>query len=117
MTMIESGTRALRAAEAAFLASPATYVRRDGRETRISVVPGRTVFRSVNDVGAWIRIETRDFILQKDALDDPPEVGDSILFLDGEYEVLAPGGEPPWRWSDPYKTAYRIHTKHTGGEE
>ena len=33
-----------------------------------------------------------------------------------EYEVLAPNGEPVWRWSDPYRTALRVHTKHTGGE-
>jgi hypothetical protein len=24
---------------------------------------------------------------------------------------MAPGGEPVWRWSDPYHQVYRIHTK------
>jgi hypothetical protein len=30
------------------------------------------------------------------------------------YEVNAPGGQPPWRYSDPYRKALRIHTKHIG---
>jgi hypothetical protein len=33
------------------------------------------------------------------------------------YEVLAPGGEPPWRYSDPYRRTLRIHTKHVGTEQ
>ncbi|MBA2626726.1 MAG: hypothetical protein H0U85_01830 [Gemmatimonadales bacterium] len=32
------------------------------------------------------------------------------------YEVLAPGQEPVWRWSDPHRTIYRIHTKLVGKE-
>ena len=27
-------------------------------------------------------------------------------------EVMAPGREPHWRWSDPGRSCYRIHTKH-----
>ena len=28
-----------------------------------------------------------------------------------EYEVLAPGTAPHYRWSDPYRITLRIHTK------
>ena len=27
------------------------------------------------------------------------------------YEVTAPGKDQPWRWSDQFGTAYRVHTK------
>ena len=117
MTMIEAAIDTLRAVQDELLASEAEYIRLGGGTKTVRAVPGRTVFRSVNDVGAWIRIETRDFIVAASALAAPPETGDVIRFRGADYEVLAPNGEPAWRWSDPYRTAYRIHTKHTGGEE
>lgn len=117
MAMIESAIDTLRTVQDEFLASEAEYVRTGGGARTVRAVPGRTVFRSVNDVGAWIRIETRDFIVAAKELDEPPQAGDIVRFRGAEYEVLSPNGEPAWRWSDPYRTAYRIHTKHTGGEE
>jgi len=33
------------------------------------------------------------------------------------YEVMAPGNEPPWRYSDPYRRTLRIHTKLIGAEQ
>ena len=117
MGMIESGIGALREAQAVHLGVEAAYSRPGGREKTVLAVLGRTVFRSTNDAGAWVRTETRDFIVAAGALDAPPETGDVIRFRGADYEVLAPNGEPAWRWSDPYRTAYRIHTKHTGGEE
>ena len=36
--------------------------------------------------------------------------------LDGLAEVMAPGREPHWRWSDVNRLVYRIHTKHIGTE-
>ena len=35
----------------------------------------------------------------------------AIAYDGRTYEVMAPGGEPVWRWSDPYHQVYRIHTK------
>ena len=32
------------------------------------------------------------------------------------YEVNAPGGQPPFRYSDPYRRVLRIHTKHIATE-
>ena len=113
--MIESGMKALRSAQLSALAKDVTY-RHGGAETAVKAVPGRTVFRSVNEFGQWVRTETRDFIVPADQLAFDPERGDVVVFLGGEYEVLAPANEPVWRWSDPFKTARRIHTKHIGGE-
>jgi len=30
------------------------------------------------------------------------------------YEVMSPGNEPHFRWSDTYRQTLRIHTKHVG---
>ena len=114
--MIESGIASLREVQAELLASEAAYRRPGCAERRVRAVPGRTVFRSTNEYGAWIRIETRDFIVAAKEMDAEPQPGDAIVFRGAEYEVLSPNGEPCWRWSDPYKTAYRLHTKHAGGE-
>ena len=114
--MIESGIGFLREAQAEYLALGAVYRRADGTGICLKAVPGKTVFRSTNDYGQWTRIETRDFIIGKDYLSEPPVKGDMIVFRDREYEVLAPGDEPVWKWSDPFCTAYRVHTKHTGGK-
>jgi hypothetical protein len=49
-----------------------------------------------------------------------PERGDVIRETQGTktfiYEVMAPGKEPPWRWSDTYRKLLRIHTKQVGTE-
>ena len=113
--MIKSGIEALRAIQMANVASDVVYRRLGGGALTVKAVVGRTVFRSTDESGIWTRIETRDFIVGKALIDFEPQVGDEIEFLGSTYEVLAPSGEPAWRWSDAFHTAYRIHAKHTGG--
>lgn len=113
--MLKSGIDALRAIQMANVASDAVYRRLGGESVPIKAVVGRTVFRSTDNSGIWTRVETRDFIVAKELLSQEPEVGDEIEFLGCTYEVLSPNGEPAWRWSDAFHTAYRIHAKHTGG--
>ena len=94
--MLKTAIEALRAVQLASAAVEVTYRPRGG--------------------GALaLRIETRDFIVPRELLPSEPQVGDEVDFLGGTYEVLSPNGEPAWRWSDPFRTAYRIHTKHVGG--
>lgn len=113
--MIRAGIAALRAAQLDALAVDATY-RHGSSAKSVRAVVGRTVFRSANDYGAWIRTQAWDFIVPEGQLDGEPEAGDVIEFDGDGYEVLAPNGEPAWRWSDPCRSAKRIHTKLTGGE-
>lgn len=129
--MIKSGIETLRAMQMASVATEVVYKRlgispspqgepRSGLNAgcdakTVKAVVGRTVFRSTDESGIWTRIETRDFIVGKALIDFEPQVGDEIEFLGNTYEVLAPNGEPAWRWSDAFHTAYRIHAKHTGG--
>lgn len=114
--MIRSGLAALRMMQYEVLADEVTYRHGTSAKT-VKAIVGRTVFRSTNDCGHWVKTQTRDFIIRPEDLGLTPEKGDVIEFDGGEYEVLAPNGEPVWRWSDPHRTAMRVHTKHTGGEE
>ena len=113
--MIESAIEHMRGIQMQSLASEAVYRPLGGEAHTIRAVVGRTVFRSPDENGVWTRVETRDFIVTREQLPSEPQVGDEVEFLGGTYEVLAPAGEPCWRWSDAFKTAYRIHAKHTGG--
>ena len=113
--MIQSGIAHMRAIQMQSVASEVVYRRLGGDALSVKAVVGRSVFRSTDVDGIWTRIETRDFIVGKALIDFEPQVGDEIEFLGDTYEVLSPNGEPAWRWSDAFHTAYRIHAKHTGG--
>jgi len=116
MGILDEAIRSLRSVQESFLAVPVVYKRSGGAKKTLNAVVGKTIFRSRNDYGEWTRIEERDFIVTATALVDPPNQGDEITYDGRTYEVLAPNGEPVWRWSDPYCTARRIHTKWTGGK-
>ena len=113
--MIKSAIEHMRAIQMQSLAVEVGYTPLGGEAHTIRAVVGRTVFRSTDVDGIWTRVETRDFIVPRGALGFEPQVGDEIEFLGNTYEVLAPSGEPCWRWSDAFHTAYRIHAKNTGG--
>jgi mono/diheme cytochrome c family protein len=76
--------------------------------------------------GPWFhRTESRDYLVSAEDLVlggvvERPKAGDRIRETEGEqlliYEVMAPGGEPPWRWSDRHRRTLRIHTKYVGTE-
>jgi len=87
---------------------------------------GETTFEQEIDLGGIQRIQSRDFLIRTGDLvlgDEQvlPQAGDRIRETVGEqvftYEVMAPGSEPPFRYSDPYRKALRIHTKHIATEE
>jgi hypothetical protein len=108
-----------------FLTRPVTYVR-EGESITVRATVGRTVFRIARDYGIFERTESRDYLVTADELvlrgnAVLPARGDTIREADGDsvhiYEVMAPGGEPCWRWSDGYRRALRIHTKLVGMEE
>jgi len=116
MSMLRKAIDALRGAETDWFGEAVTYRPAGGVAYAATAVPGRTVFRQRNEYGAYVRTETRDFIVKRECLAAYPARGDEIVFGGKTYEVLAPNDEPVWRWSDPLQTAYRIHTKLTEGE-
>lgn len=91
----------------------------------IAATVGRTEFEQADEFGVIHRIESRDcLVLAVDlvlgGVQTLPKSGDRIRETDGAkifvYEVMAPGNEPPFRYSDPYRRTLRIHTKHVATE-
>lgn len=81
---------------------------------------GETVFEQADDYGVIHKIESRDFIIRTGDLvlgvaQALPIKGDRFRETVGTqefiYEVMSPGQEPVFRYSDPYRKALRIHTK------
>ena len=86
---------------------------------------GRTVFEQADESGFIRKVESRDFLVRRADLvlggaETLPKAGDRVREADGGltqiYEVMAPGGEPPSRFSDPYRKVLRIHSKHVATE-
>lgn len=85
---------------------------------------GRSTFDVPDLQGMIVHTETDDFFidvadLELDDIPVEPKAGDRITVGDCAgspvYEVMAPGaGQPEWKYTDSYRTAYRIHTKFIG---
>jgi len=97
------------------LSVPIEYRFRRGGSVELTASVGRTLFRAENEYGVTIRVESRDFLVSAEKLPDEPQSGDRIVHAGRVYEVLAPNGEPVWRWSGPQHVTRRIHTKEIGG--
>ena len=98
---------------------------RGADSVELAATIGRTEFEQADEYGVLHRTESRDYIIRAADLvlageTVLPKAGDQIREADGNvvhvYEVMAPSGEPPWRYSDPYRVALRIHTKHVKTE-
>jgi len=105
--------------------SRAVVYRRGVEEKEVQATIGRTEFEQADDAGLIHRTESRDFLIRTADLDlgagpTLPRAGDQVRETVGTqvfvYEVNAPGGQPPFRYSDPYRRVLRIHTKHIGTE-
>ena len=107
-----------------FLTLPVVYQR--GADTvEVPATIGATVFQIDDGAGSLLRIESRDYLIR--AVDLVlggnailPKRGDRIREASGTqvivYEVVGPGDEPCWRWSDAYRQTLRIHTKQVDTE-
>jgi hypothetical protein len=104
---------------------PVVY-RRGAVEVTVQATIGRTLLK-LDDGYGGVRMEwtDRDFLIHAADLvlgtaTALPERGDTIRETQGDktlvYEVMAPGKEPAWRWSDVYRKVLRIHTKQVGVE-
>ena len=125
--LLDRGSAFLDAQRHQHLSRPVVY-RRGTDEKEVQATIGKTEFEQVDDVGGAgliHRVESRDFLVRTAELDlgaGPilPRAGDQVREMVGTavfvYEVNAPGGQPPFRYSDPYRRVLRIHTKHIGTE-
>lgn len=103
-----------------------TVVYQRGAESKeVLATIGKTEFEQADDAGLIHRVESRDFLVRTADMDlgsglTLPRAGDQVRETVGAqvfvYEVNAPGGQPPFRYSDPFRRVLRIHTKHIGTE-
>lgn len=99
--------------------------RRGADEQEVQATIGKTEFEQADDAGLIHRVESRDFLIRASDLDlgagpTLPRAGDQVRETSGSqvfvYEVNAPGGQPPFRYSDPNRRVLRVHAKHIGTE-
>jgi len=118
MNLLEQGSTWLDA-QRLKMSRTVTY-KRASSQVQMPAVIGKTIFRIDTGLGLTERFEARDYIvLARDLVlsgqSVEPAAGDCIVESDGvktyRYEVLGPGGEPCWRYSDPFRRCLRIHTK------
>jgi hypothetical protein len=104
---------------------PVAY-RRGADEVTVQATIGRTLLK-LDDGYGGVRMEwtDRDFLIHAadlvlNGVAVLPERGDLIRETQGGkvivYEVMAPGKEPAWRWSDVFHKVLRVHAKQVGVE-
>lgn len=109
----------------AHVSRPVVY-RRGADEVTLQATIGRTLLK-LDDGYGGVRMEwtDRDFLIHAADLVLSgnavlPQRGDLVHETQGTttfvYEVMAPGKEPAWRWSDVYRKMLRIHSKQVGVE-
>jgi hypothetical protein len=96
------------------LTRPVEYGR-GGESLSLQASVGSSQFDEVDTRGILVRVISRDyFINAEDLTIGQPKAGDRIEDEGIVYEVNSFGGEPAWRFSDPNRRTYRVHTKEVG---
>ena len=117
--LLEYGSRWLDDRRVRHLSRPVVYTRGDAAVS-VQAAIGRTTFEVDNGTGVFESYESRDFLISSAdlVLDETlvlPQRGDRIQEEQNGvtyvYEVMAPGREPVFRFSDTYRQTLRIHTK------
>lgn len=97
-----------------------TY-QRGAASVDIPATVGSTTYEIDDGYGVVEAWESRDYLIPTESLvlneqQTLPQRGDRIRETAGTrvflYEVMAPGKEPHFVYSDPYRRTLRIHTKH-----
>ena len=121
--LLRQGSQWLEQQRSAHCSSQVTY-RRGAQEQELSATFGRTQYEVQDDFGLVVAAHVTDFLVA--AADfapvfGEPRAGDQVVadLPDRQaggvvYEVMSLGNQGHWRWSDPYRTTMRIHTKEVG---
>lgn len=98
---------------------------RGAEQVPVKATVGKTEFEIDDGSGTVVRFQTRDYLIHAADLvlggvETLPVAGDLIRETQGTHtfvhEVMAPGDEPHYRYSDPFRKLLRIHTKHVATE-
>ena len=123
--LLEQGSAWLEEQRVQHMSRAVTYWRGED-SMAVQATIGRTVFEVDDGMGILEKIESRDFLILTIDLvlggqTTLPQRGDRIKETQNDkvyiYEVLAPGNEDCWRYSDPYRKTLRIHTKQVDVED
>ena len=99
---------------------------RGAEQVPLKATIGKTEFELDDGSGVVVRIQSRDYLLhaadlQLNGSPTLPVAGDRIRETQGDktfvYEVMAPGNEPHYRYSDTFRKLLRIHSKHVASED
>ena len=122
--LLRTGSDWLEAQRTEHMTRSVVYERGDSN-VEVPATIGRTLFEVDDGLGVLVRTESRDYLILAEhlVLDGQPTLpqrGDRVRETEAGqtvvYEVMAPGKEPPWRYSDPYRKTLRIHTKQVDTE-
>ncbi len=122
--MLKAGAEWLVGQRRAHASLTVTYSRGEN-SVELSAAIGNTPFELDDGHGVITRIESRDFLITAwdlvlDGSETVPQAGDKIRETVGSqgivYEAMAPGDEPPYRYSDSHRHSLRIHTKQVDTE-
>jgi len=117
--LLAQGSAWLEAQRTAHMTRTVSY-QRGAESLEVAATVGKTVFEVDKGYGIVERLEARDYLVLAGDLvlgGQPalPKAGDRVREVQGTaafvYEVMAPGNESCWRYSDPYRQTLRIHTK------
>ena len=111
--VLRDGLTWLDSQRASHMTSPVEY-RRDPDVLAVNATFGKTDYEVADESGLTIGSHVWDFLVTAVELGFEPEPGDVIAANGRKYEVMDLGGQGSWRWSDPYRQTYRIHTKDVG---
>lgn len=117
MSLISRGQSYLNRALGTAAGVSVTYAR-GAQSVTLTAWVGRTVFGQLpsGQTGGSVVFGDADFLIPVSALvlaavAVQPSRGDRVTWAGLVYEIVAPGGDPPWRYSDQTRTVYRIHCK------
>ena len=120
--LFEAGATWLANQLKAHASAEVTYVR-GVDQVPVKATIGKTEFEIDDGSGVIVRIQSRDFLIHTADLvlagtESLPVAGDLIRETQGAntfvYEVMAPGNEPHYRYSDPFRKLLRVHAKLIG---
>ena len=121
--LLRQGTQWLEQMRTAHCSSTVIYRRFGQADQQVNATYGKTDYEVTGDYtgggaggggGATIRTHVIDFLILADDLGHEPKAGDAVVADGRKYEVMDLAGDGAWRWSDPYHTTFRIHTKDIG---
>jgi hypothetical protein len=86
----------------------------------VTAIAGQSTFPIEDSAGLLTSLQTRDYLISAtdfklNGAPVEPSVGmtitETLAGVNYVYKVISPNGEAAWRWSDPQRIKYRVHTK------